>query len=67
MMTFMVTFCVFLAVILMMAIGVIFHRQSIKGSCGGLSILKVKRVCNCKTTYIEEAKQSLYQIQEPQR
>ena len=52
MMTFMVTFCVFLAVILMMAIGVIFHRQSIKGSCGGLSILKVKRVCNCKTTEV---------------
>ncbi len=67
MMIYIVTFMVFLAVILMMAVGVIFHRQSIKGSCGGLGVLNVKKVCNCKTTCTEDAQQQLYQIQEPQK
>ena len=32
---FLVTFAVMLAVIMIMAVGVIFGRQAIKGSCGG--------------------------------
>ncbi len=33
---FIITLCVFLLVILAMSVGVIFGRQRIKGSCGGL-------------------------------
>jgi len=32
---FLVTFAVMLAVIMIMAVGVVFGRQAIKGSCGG--------------------------------
>jgi hypothetical protein len=32
---FLVTFAVMLAVIAIMAVGVVFGRQAIKGSCGG--------------------------------
>ncbi|PPC91378.1 MAG: DUF539 domain-containing protein [Methylobacter sp.] len=32
---FLVTFIVMLAVLIFMAVGVIFGRQAIKGSCGG--------------------------------
>jgi hypothetical protein len=32
---FLVTFVVMLAVVLIMAVGVVFGRQAIKGSCGG--------------------------------
>ena len=35
--TFFLTFCLFLVVILGMALGVIFMGRRIKGSCGGLN------------------------------
>ncbi|MCW7552095.1 (Na+)-NQR maturation NqrM [Endozoicomonas gorgoniicola] len=43
--TMLVTFCVFLALIAMMAVGVIFSNKPIKGSCGGLSTLGLKDGC----------------------
>lgn len=64
MIVYVATFLIFLATIVLMAIGVIFHRRSIQGSCGGLSQVEVERVCNCKTT-CEEHSRVLYQIQEP--
>ena len=45
--TFFITFGVFLLVIAGMAIGVIFHRKSISGSCGGLGAVGIERECNC--------------------
>ncbi|MDR0716800.1 MAG: (Na+)-NQR maturation NqrM [Azoarcus sp.] len=42
---FIVTFAVILAVIAIMAIGVIFGRRPIAGSCGGLARLGLE--CDC--------------------
>ena len=63
MMVYVATFLVFLITIILMAIGVIFHRRSIQGSCGGLNQVDIERVCNCETT-CEEHSRVLYKIQE---
>ncbi len=46
-MTWLLTFLGFLLVILLMALGVIFHNKRIQGSCGGLGNVGVDKVCNC--------------------
>ena len=61
-MEFIITFAVFLLVILAMAVGVIFKRQQLQGSCGGLASLQIERSCDCETSC---AQHRLYQIQEP--
>ncbi|KUI97467.1 (Na+)-NQR maturation NqrM [Vibrio sp. MEBiC08052] len=63
-MTYLLTFVVFIILILGMAIGVLFHRRSIQGSCGGLSSIGVERACDCKDV-CENQEKTLYQIQEP--
>ncbi|MDD9155612.1 (Na+)-NQR maturation NqrM [Aliivibrio sp. S4TY2] len=60
--TLLITFIVFILTILLMALGVIFGRKAIQGSCGGLNNVGVNKVCNCKTTCGD---QKLYQISEP--
>lgn len=60
--TVLITFGVFVLVILLMALGVIFERKEIQGSCGGLNNVGVDKVCNCETTCDEH---KLYQISEP--
>ncbi|WP_375752822.1 (Na+)-NQR maturation NqrM [Vibrio sp. HN007] len=62
--TALITFGVFLIVILLMAIGVILNKKTISGSCGGLNSVGVDRVCNCEDV-CEEHKPTLYQITEP--
>ncbi|MFZ7277815.1 (Na+)-NQR maturation NqrM [Avibacterium endocarditidis] len=44
---FFITFGFFLAVILAMSISYIIKRKSIAGSCGGISSLGLKKVCDC--------------------
>ncbi|MDR1227723.1 MAG: (Na+)-NQR maturation NqrM [Azoarcus sp.] len=44
--TFIVTLLVILAVVAIMAIGVIFGRRPITGSCGGLALLGLE--CDCE-------------------
>lgn len=44
---FLITFGLFLVVILAMAVGYIFKRKEIKGSCGGISALGMEKVCDC--------------------
>ncbi len=44
---FLITFGFFLLVILAMAVGYIFKRKEIKGSCGGISALGMEKVCDC--------------------
>ncbi|MGF1774498.1 (Na+)-NQR maturation NqrM [Vibrio wakamikoensis] len=45
--TFLITFGVFLAVIVAMSVGYIFQKKVVKGSCGGLGALSIDKVCNC--------------------
>lgn len=45
--TFLITFGVFLLVIVAMAVGYIFQRKVVKGSCGGLGAVGIDKVCNC--------------------
>ncbi|KII80367.1 (Na+)-NQR maturation NqrM [Vibrio renipiscarius] len=45
--TFLITFGVFMAVIAAMAVGYIFQKKVVKGSCGGLGTVGIDKVCNC--------------------
>lgn len=63
-MTYMISFVVFLAFVLLMAIGVMFKRQAIQGSCGGITRIGIKKECNC-VEVCDEHQHALYQIQEP--
>jgi len=45
---FIITFFIMVLVIAMMAIGYIFHRKKIKGSCGGLTELGLEKLCDCE-------------------
>lgn len=45
--TFLTTFIVFLLVIAAMAVGYIFQKKTVSGSCGGLGSVGVDKVCNC--------------------
>jgi len=45
--TFLITFGFFLVVIAAMAVGYIFQKKTISGSCGGLSSVGMEKVCDC--------------------
>ena len=47
--TLLLTFGIFIIVILGMAVGYIFSKRTIKGSCGGISSLGMKKMCDCDT------------------
>ena len=47
--TLLLTFGIFIIVILGMAVGYIFSKRTIKGSCGGISSLGMKKMCDCET------------------
>jgi len=44
---FIATFVVFLFVISAMAIGYIFDKKTIGGSCGGLAAVGIEKSCDC--------------------
>ena len=46
--TFIIVFIMLMLAGAAMAIGVIFGRKPIKGSCGGLGAVGVERACVCK-------------------
>ncbi len=46
--TFIIVFIMLMLAGAAMAIGVIFGRKPIKGSCGGLGTVGVERACGCK-------------------
>lgn len=46
--TILLTFGFFIAVIFAMSIGFIVKGKSIKGSCGGISALGMKKMCDCE-------------------
>ena len=45
--TFIVIFLVLLCCVAGMAVGVMFGRPPLKGSCGGLGAVGVEKVCGC--------------------
>lgn len=44
---FLATFTVFLLVVAGMAIGYIFDKKTIRGSCGGLASIGIDKECDC--------------------
>lgn len=64
-MIYLISFAMFLVVVVLMAIGVMLKRQTIQGSCGGLARINIERECNCVDMCDEHAS-GLYQIKEPQ-
>ncbi|WP_432454152.1 MULTISPECIES: (Na+)-NQR maturation NqrM [unclassified Agarivorans] len=44
---FLVTFVFFVVVITAMAVGYIFQKKTISGSCGGIASLGIEKVCDC--------------------
>lgn len=44
---FLITFGVFVLMIAIMAVGYVFQRKTISGSCGGIASLGLKKVCDC--------------------
>ena len=47
MQTLFFTLIAFVAIIVLMSVGFIFKKQSLKGSCGGLSSLGIAKACDC--------------------
>jgi len=47
MMIFMITLGFFLTVVAAMAVGYIFQKKSLAGSCGGLATVGIDKSCNC--------------------
>jgi len=45
--TFFLAFGLFLALMVVMAIGYLIKRKVITGSCGGISLLGMEKVCDC--------------------
>ncbi|AGH82196.1 hypothetical protein PCNPT3_11300 [Psychromonas sp. CNPT3] len=62
-MLFISSFLVFISCFFLMALGVIFSHKRLRGSCGGLSSMGIKKACNCADK--SAMKKDLYQIQEP--
>ncbi|QOL27007.1 (Na+)-NQR maturation NqrM [Thalassotalea sp. LPB0316] len=44
---FLLTLAFFLLVVVGMAVGYIFQKKSLAGSCGGLGTLGIDKACNC--------------------
>lgn len=47
MLIFLITLGFFLIVVVAMAVGYIFHKKTLAGSCGGLASVGVEKSCNC--------------------
>lgn len=45
--TFILAFVFFVVVVCAMAVGYIFQRKTISGSCGGLGALGIAKACDC--------------------
>ncbi|MDO6527104.1 (Na+)-NQR maturation NqrM [Motilimonas sp. 1_MG-2023] len=61
-MEYALAFVIFLFISLAMALGVIFKRRAIQGSCGGLASIDIEPSCDCQQVCAEH--RVLYQIQE---
>ncbi len=67
-MLYLLTFTLVVAIIALMAVGVIFGQSPIKGSCGGLNDIGIDHKCDCQTRCSDGSTpntKELYQINEP--
>ncbi|SEK65496.1 hypothetical protein SAMN05216262_10240 [Colwellia chukchiensis] len=44
---FFITLGFFLVIVMAMAVGYIFQKKSLAGSCGGLASVGIEKACNC--------------------
>lgn len=44
---FLITLGFFLVVVMAMAVGYIFQKKTLAGSCGGLASVGIDKACNC--------------------
>ncbi|CAI0699085.1 Protein of uncharacterised function (DUF539) [Serratia liquefaciens] len=44
---FVATFVLFLLIVGGMSLGYVFKRKSLQGSCGGITVLGMDKVCDC--------------------
>ena len=58
MVTFLVIFGMMLCMIALMAVGVMFKRKPISGSCGGLGNVGMDKACDCDNPCDKRKKQS---------
>jgi len=63
---FLLTFVIMLIVVAIMAIGYIFQKKKIKGSCGGISELGLEKVCDCDEP-CDKRKELLKRLEEQQK
>ena len=45
--TLLLAFFLFIAVMIIMAVGYLFQQKRISGSCGGLDALGIEKACDC--------------------
>lgn len=63
---FVITFLLMLVVVAIMAIGYIFQKKKIKGSCGGISDLGLEKVCDCDEP-CDKRKELIRRLEEQQK
>ena len=63
---FLLTFVLMLIVVAIMAVGYIFQRKKIKGSCGGISDLGLEKVCDCDEP-CDKRKELMIRLKEQKR
>ncbi|MBE1302276.1 MAG: (Na+)-NQR maturation NqrM [Alteromonadaceae bacterium] len=45
--TFILAFVIFLIMVAVMAVGYLFQKKTISGSCGGLGAVGIDKACDC--------------------
>ncbi len=63
---FIIPFILMLVIVAIMAIGYVFQKKEIKGSCGGISDLGLEKVCDCDEP-CDKRKELIKRLEEQKR
>ncbi len=63
---FIIAFVLMLVIVAIMAIGYMFQKKEIKGSCGGISDLGLEKVCDCDEP-CDKRKEMIKRLEEQKR
>ncbi len=63
---FIIAFILMLVIVAIMAIGYVFQKKEIKGSCGGISDLGLEKVCDCDEP-CDKRKEMIKRLEEQKR